>query len=730
MAVARPNGAASRTKAPEAINRSLAQLDMLHNLAPRLNRLNDAREISEVILEELETIIDYHNCRIYLLDEDGVTLTPIALRGRLSGYEDESFEELVTVVGEGITGRVAQTGEPFSTPNALEVEWAVTIDGTEDIEESMLAVPLLYGDRVTGVIVVSSLGVDMFDRQDQRLLEVLASHAAVAFENARLFQLEREAAEAAAALFDLSRSLTLVHETGAVLDATVETIPALIPCSARSAYVRDPESGAFRLVSSRVADSTNPDDIGPPAEVEASIAEPLLLSIEEPFVLTKEMISQLPSGYRAAEPREALVGPLRWEPDGFGAFVIVAPDDGSSFGERELRLAHGIAQITSLALGNARRFHELERFHELVEGLDAVFWEADPASLHLSFLSRNATELLGSTLGGPTGEAGRWGDHIHPDDRERALAEVRSAVAGASGASIEYRALEGPGHAVWIRDLLSVVHSPGGGIAVVRGLMVDISERKRAEQALRESERKYSDAFEREREAASRLRALDEMKNTFLEAVSHDLRTPLTSILGSAITLEQSGLRLEHNEALDLVGRIASNARKLERLLSDLLNLDRLQRGIVTPQRRPTDVGALARLACAQTELLGDRGVELQIEPAIVNVDAAKVERIVENLLVNAARHTPLDAQLWVRVRPEGDGVLIVVEDDGPGIPPEQRAAVFEPFRQLPGAADHSPGVGIGLSLVARFAELHGGRAWAEERAGGGASLHVHLPGA
>jgi two-component system, OmpR family, sensor histidine kinase KdpD len=220
------------------------------------------------------------------------------------------------------------------------------------------------------------------------------------------------------------------------------------------------------------------------------------------------------------------------------------------------------------------------------------------------------------------------------------------------------------------------------------------------------------------------------MKNTFLEAVSHDLRTPLTSILGSAITLEQSGLHLEHNEALDLVGRIASNARKLERLLSDLLNLDRLQRGIVTPQRRPTDVGALARLACAQTELLGDRRVDLQIEPAIVNVDAAKVERIVENLLVNAARHTPPDAQLWVRVRPEGDGVLIVVEDDGPGIPLEQRAAVFEPFRQLPGASDHAPGVGIGLSLVARFAELHGGRAWAEERAGGGASLHVLLPGA
>ena len=83
---------------------------------------------------------------------------------------------------------------------------------------------------------------------------------------------------------------------------------------------------------------------------------------------------------------------------------------------------------------------------------------------------------------------------------------------------------------------------------------------------------------------------LDEMKNTFLEAVSHDLRTPLTSILGSALTLERTKLDLPARTPLDMVGTIASNATKLERLLSDLLDLDRLQRGIVSPKRRPTDL--------------------------------------------------------------------------------------------------------------------------------------------
>jgi signal transduction histidine kinase len=259
--------------------------------------------------------------------------------------------------------------------------------------------------------------------------------------------------------------------------------------------------------------------------------------------------------------------------------------------------------------------------------------------------------------------------------------------------------------------------------------MVDITERKRAERALAASERKYSDAFKREREAAQRLRMLDDMKNTFLEAVSHDLRTPLTSILGSALTLERSKLDLPPDDALDMVGRIASNARKLERLLSDLLDLDRLQRGIVSPKRRATDLEEFVRRAVHEMDIQGRR-IEVDVQPGSVQIDQAKTERILENLLSNSIRHTPDEAGIWVRARPHEGGVSFVVEDDGPGVPPELREAIFEPFRQVPGSSSvHAPGVGIGLSLVRRFAELQGGNAWAEERPGGGASFHVFLPG-
>lgn len=712
--------------------RSVAQLKMLHSLAPRLNRLNDVKEIGEAITAELKTLIDYHNCRVYLLADDDYTLVPIVFRGELLEYEGETYEELLTHVGEGITGHAAATRRSFYTPDAEHVPFAVHIEGTPEIDESMLAVPMLYGDRLIGVVVLSNLGIDQFDEEeDTRVLEVLASHAAVAFENARLFQSQREAAETSSALLGLSQVLTGVNDVDAVLKEAVHAIPSIVRCSAISAYERDPDSGILRLAHHQGLDPARLHDPDSRVDVEPDIAAQFLVSLQEPFVLTKDVVATVPAEYRLVdEIREVLVAPLRWDPDGFGAIVVLAPDADSSFSDTDLQRARGIADITSLALGNARRFHELGRFHELVESLEAIFWEADASSLQFSFLSRRATQILGPAVQRWMAEPRIWGDHIQPSDREEALTTFRAAIAAGGDHSLEYGAVGWEGQAIWLRDQVHVVRDAKGSTRLLRGLMVDITERKLAEQALRNSERTYSEAFRREREATQQLRSLDEMKNTFLEAVSHDLRTPLTSILGSALTLEQSGRNLAPEDTVDLLQRIAANARKLERLLSDLLDLDRLQRGIVSPQRRPTDVGALVRQAVQESELLGDRLVELEADPVVASIDAAKVERIVENLLVNAARHTPQGTRLWVRAGRDRRGVLIVVEDEGPGVPPEMREAIFEPFRQVPGSSSHSPGVGVGLSLVGRFAELHGGRAWVQDRPGGGASFRVFLPDA
>ena len=184
--------------------RFVAQLNMLHSMAATLASLDDVSEIAAAITEELHTILDYHNCRVYVMQEDGWTLLPIAFRGEIFyEYEHETLEELISHVGEGITGWVAEHRTSLLTPDARLVEFAVQIPDTDDILESMLAVPMTVGDTVQGVIVLSSLGFGAFDEEDQRLLEVLASHAAIAISNAKLLQAEREAAETSSTLLGL-----------------------------------------------------------------------------------------------------------------------------------------------------------------------------------------------------------------------------------------------------------------------------------------------------------------------------------------------------------------------------------------------------------------------------------------------------------------------------------------------------------------------------------------------
>jgi PAS domain S-box-containing protein len=281
---------------------------------------------------------------------------------------------------------------------------------------------------------------------------------------------------------------------------------------------------------------------------------------------------------------------------------------------------------------------------------------------------------------------------------------------------------------------------PGGHLVVAR----DVTERRQVEERLCAAlnhERVATDrlavalereraALERERAAAEHLRTLDELKSGFLQAVSHDLRTPLASVLGISLTLQRGRDRLTEADTEDLIGRLIANARKLDRILTGLLDLDKLDRGIVELRREPVELDRLVAgvVSEARDELLDAHPVSLELLPVQVLADAAKVERIVENLLANAARHTDPGTPIWVSVSHRDRGALLCVEDAGPGIPAEQRESIFRPFQRGPGDTAYTLGSGVGLALVAQIASLHDGLAWVEDRAGGGASFRVLLP--
>jgi PAS domain S-box-containing protein len=418
-----------------------------------------------------------------------------------------------------------------------------------------------------------------------------------------------------------------------------------------------------------------------------------------------------------------------------GVIGLSRSEPGRTFDEHEVDQVSRFAELASVALDNARLYAATQqelaerrrveeqlraaerRFRTLVEQIPAMVYSEDYGGSGRMYTSPQIETMFGFTPE-QAGRANHWKNRLHPDDRERVLAADAHADATGEPFRIEYRTVHKDGHPIWVRDEAVLVHDDHGTPLFWQGIVVDITESKRA--------------LEREREVTQRLRALDKMKNTFLDAVSHELRTPLAAIVGIGITLEHKADSLSSQDRNDLYVRLVVNARKLNRLLDDLLDLDRLTHGIVAPKRRRTDVAALARRIADDWALLSDRQPQVVTEPVTVSLDPAKVERIVENLLGNAARHTPATSPVWVRVeRPaDGDGVLIAVEDAGAGVPEELRDSVFEPFRQGPDAPAHAPGFGIGLTLVARFAELHGGRAWVEDRPGGGSSFRVLIPDA
>src|SRR5207302_7639472 len=151
-------------------------------------------------------------------------------------------------------------------------------------------------------------------------------------------------------------------------------------------------------------------------------------------------------------------------------------------------------------------------------------------------------------------------------------------------------------------------------------------------------------------------------------------------------------------------------------------DLDRLRHRSVSASFRLVDLARLVSGVVADYELEA-RPVSLDVEAVEAQVDAPKVERIVDNLLANALRHTPPGAEVRVRVAAADDGALISVDDRGPGVGEAERETIFEIFRRGSAGVASGRGTGVGLALVAQFAALHGGRAWVEDNPGGGASF-------
>jgi diguanylate cyclase (GGDEF)-like protein len=342
--------------------RSIAHLKMLQSLSGKLSRLNDVRQIGLTIADELRLLIDYHNCRVFL--RDGDDLVPVAFRGDLTGTaRGDPAKLLPTTVGRGITGRVAETGTPLLVDDAARHELGERIEGTAEIEESLLAVPLRYGPRVIGVIVISKLGLGQFDADDLRLLEVLAGHASVALENARLYEAQRREADSAKSLLALSRELAEATSTVDVAERVTLGVARILDTPSASVWLQDADDGSLR----RLAEF-------PRHHLESTTRDTIPPELLEPWLGRTEPYTVAPEDYAAVSaPPEGSDGQLAVAPftvDGRWGVVVAAIEPRAVHAGREPELLASIARQTQLALQTAVSYESLERtFLATVEAL-------------------------------------------------------------------------------------------------------------------------------------------------------------------------------------------------------------------------------------------------------------------------------------------------------------------------------------------------------------------------
>jgi len=345
--------------------RSVAHMKMLQSLGGKLNRLNDVRQIGNVIATELRSLIDYHNCRVSVVE--GEDVIPIAFVGQFTSETQEPLEILACKVGQGITGRVAETGESLLIGDAANCEFARVLPGTDAIDESQVVVPLTYGTRVVGIIVISKLGLNQFDEDDVRLLEVLAGHAAVALENAGLYEAARREAERATALLEFSRQLSTAEGMDEVVDRIVERSARTLGSPRASVWFQETTGSELRAHATHGYHELDRERLSR-MHFDHQSAEGFL-SGNEPFVVNDRQRAAIKGANEVGAGRPFAIAPLTLDGGRLGCIAVAAPED-SEFSERHLRLLAGVAHQAKLALTNAGNFQSLEKtFLETVEAL-------------------------------------------------------------------------------------------------------------------------------------------------------------------------------------------------------------------------------------------------------------------------------------------------------------------------------------------------------------------------
>ncbi len=351
------------------------------------------------------------------------------------------------------------------------------------------------------------------------------------------------------------------------------------------------------------------------------------------------------------------------------------------------------------------------RYRTLVEGIEhAIAWASDPDVLQLSFVSRQAERILGY----PADRfltPGFLREILHPDDRAPFVEAVERAR-DRSDVTCDHRFVAADGSARWFHTGFTSTAPERGGVPTLHGLSVDVTDLERA----------YSEA-----------RAATRAREELLAIVSHDLRSPLNSITTS-IELLRTSAEGAPGEALTAkaVDSMQRASRGMARLLDDLIDIERIDRGRLSVERQPCEVGSLLADVVELLEpVAGAREIRLSVEAEPIDrervlCDRDRVLQVFSNLVGNALKFSPEGGRIVILASREGECVRFGVRDHGMGIAPDALPHVFDRFWQA--EEKTQAGLGLGLAIARGIVEAHGGEIEVESELGRGTTFSFTLP--
>lgn len=407
--------------------------------------------------------------------------------------------------------------------------------------------------------------------------------------------------------------------------------------------------------------------------------------------------------------------------------LVLAHPAPRAWSAQEIATAKLIADRLWSAMEKKRALRALreseERFRAVSDVMSQFAWLAD-ANGSLYWYNKRWYDYTGTT----PEEMQGWGWRAvhHPDHVERVVARIQESWDTGKDWEDLFPLRSKEGHYRWFLSRAQAVRDEQGRITRWVGTNTDITDQLQSQRMLEESQAELAQAVEQ-------LRRSDERKTRFLATLSHELRNPLAPIRSAVHLLEDAPRTSdEHDQARSVLIR---QVRQLEHLVDDLLDLSRIENDKLVLRKAPTKLAELVDQAVETSRpIIAENKHHLIVdqvpEGAVIDADATRITQVLANLLNNAARYTPAGGRIQLRVEILDDEARVQVIDNGIGIPHDRQDRVFEMFTQAHASELVAQGgLGIGLSLVKRLVELHGGRVMLRsEGTGQGSTFTVSLP--